>query len=105
MDQLNNYWNIIKKILEEESHFEYSDQPGLNNLFIQSKNDNHFLFFTTGMHQHVYYHTLVYHFEKKGGKIWIHENNTDEDIIEKLKAIPKNVFYVPFLEEELEVTA
>ncbi|MEZ4934662.1 MAG: element excision factor XisI family protein [Saprospiraceae bacterium] len=52
-----------------------------------------------------YHHGLMFHFQIIDGKIWIHENRTDIDIVEVLteKGVPKSDivlgFVAPYLRE------
>ena len=107
MDQIIKFWEIIRSELEKEAKHVYKNQPGLSNELVISDSGKHLLLITSGWHNRKYNYILVYHFELKDDKIWLSANNTDEDVITKFSklGIPTDVFYVPFLEDQMKAAA
>lgn len=100
-----------KKIIQEE--FEYqaskfkSPLPNVGSRVYIGENQNHFILMDIGWQGKRYIHRILYTVEIINDKIWIHEDNTDTDLIGRLldKGIPKKdivLGFVPVYAREIE---
>lgn len=62
----------------------------------------HFMLVNFGWDYPHYRHSVVFHFEIKNGKVWIHKNNTEELVAHDLtlKGIPPDNIVLGFQPEE-----
>lgn len=66
-----------------------------------NKDESEFILLVMGWSKKKYKHGVVFHFEIKGDKVWLHANHTDIDIGERLaeKGIPKSDIVLGFVSE------
>lgn len=100
-----------KKIIQEE--FEYqaskfkSPLPNVGSRVYIGEERSHFILMDIGWQGKRYIHRILYTVEIINDKIWIHEDNTDTDLIGRLldKGIPKKdivLGFVPVYAREIE---
>jgi hypothetical protein len=75
MDKLDNYRQIIEKILSEYAEIPYS-YNNLESKLIISKDSNDYLLLTIGWEKDVRNHGCIVHLEIINGKIWIQRDGT-----------------------------
>ena len=101
MDRLEKYRQILKEELEYQVSIPFSNAPDTKCHLVISENKNEFIVLEMGWKDQRYRHGLVFHFEFRNEKLWIHRNNTGVDIGEKLarKGIPKSDIVLGFIPE------
>ncbi|MEM9886380.1 MAG: element excision factor XisI family protein [Bacteroidota bacterium] len=92
MDQLTTYKKIIQQELESRISNKVINAVEHSHKLIIDEEKNNFILLSMGWIGKRYKCEIVYHFEVKDGKIWIHQDNTDVGIAEIIssKGIPKS---------------
>ncbi|MGB0930663.1 MAG: element excision factor XisI family protein [Chitinophagales bacterium] len=107
MDKINNYKQIIQKAFEYQASKFNHPLPYAGTRVYIGENKNHFILMDIGWKGKIYLHRILYTVEIINDKIWIHEDNTDTDLIGKLldAGIPKKdivLGFVPLYAREIE---
>ncbi|WP_341527851.1 XisI protein [Nostoc sp. UHCC 0302] len=102
MDTLDNYRQIIQKILSEYSQLPYA-YGQLERQFIIDKNENHYLLLTLGWENKQRVHGCLIHIDIINDKIWIQRDGTEIGIANELVSagIPKTKIVLAFQLAEL----
>ncbi|NEP06746.1 MAG: XisI protein [Okeania sp. SIO2G4] len=97
MDIINNYHQIITKILGEYSRLPYA-HGNLERKFIVGEDHKNYLLLTVGYLKGKRVHGCVVHLEIINDKIWIHEDGLEDGIALDLvmAGIPKNKIVLGF---------
>lgn len=74
------YQQIIRKELESYEKMRIANAPDVRFHLVVSEGQNEFLLLSFGWKGKQYRHTVNFHLEVKGGKVWIHQNKTDIEI-------------------------
>ena len=92
------YRNIIQDIMTPYSEVHYAGSPGLSNQVIFDTKNDHYLVVTIGWEGEQSVRDCVFHVDIIEGKIWIQEDNTDEDLCTMLveSGIPKSDIVLGF---------
>ena len=103
MDKLDNYRQIIEKILSEYAEIPYS-YNNLESKLIISKDSNDYLLLTIGWEKDVRNHGCIVHLEIINGKIWIQRDGTEDGIATDLLAagVPKSDIVLAFHPRKLD---
>lgn len=107
MDKIIKYESIILKILEEYAAIRYANLDASNELIIDREN-HRYQVVTIGWDGYKRVHTATLHFDIKGGKIWIQQDQTEHGIANDLveAGVPKSDimlnYLLPEVREELE---
>lgn len=101
MDRTITYQNIITDLLNEYGATKKSVTPNVHSKVILDTKSNHYQLISLGWHNKRYIYTTAFHFEIVNGKVFIHINNTDILIADKLhdKGIPKSDIILNFIPE------
>jgi hypothetical protein len=83
MDILDNYRQIIQKILVEYSQLPYA-YGELERQLIIDKNDNHYILLTLGWENKQRVHGCLVHIQIVEDKIWIQRDGTEDGIANEL---------------------
>lgn len=85
MDKLKKYQQIVINYLntQKERSGSSSRQDIVPHIIIDKEN-NHFQFLKIGWHRKQFVFAVIHHFEIKNNKIWIQQNNTEQEIAEIL---------------------
>ncbi len=98
MDKIATYRSILKKEFQRLAALEFIDQPGLKHHLVINSDEADFILLVTGWDRgEDYEYGVVYHVEIKDGKVWIHEDNTDYaigDRLEELGIPPEDIICV-----------
>lgn len=99
MDKLKQYKKILKEVFTCQTADPFSNAPTLEQQLIINKEESQFIVMVIGWMEEEYKHFSLLHVQLKDGKVWLHQNNTDEDIgaILEKKGIPKSEMVVGFL--------
>lgn len=102
MDELENYRNIIEKILSEHAAIPYSYGEIERRTMFDRKTDSYMLYIV-GWANRRRYHGIVTHIDIIDGKVWIQRDGTEDGIAEELEraGIPKDKIVLGFREPEL----
>ena len=102
MDKLDNYRQLIEKILSEYAEIPYS-YNNLESKLIISKDSNDYLLLTIGWEKDVRNHGCIVHLEIINGKIWIQRDGTEDGIATDLLAarVPKSDIVLAFHPPEI----
>jgi hypothetical protein len=84
MDKMNKYQKIVKAYLEKEASERFPDQPGLKHHLVQADDGRSIILLVMGWHNGKYHYFIANHIELQGNHIFIHEDNTDIPLAEKL---------------------
>ena len=97
MDTLENYRDIIKRVLAAYAQLPYSYGNLERRLVIDSHTDN-YLLMTVGWENHKRIHFCLIHLEIIGDKIWIQRDGTEDGITYELlkEGIPKDKIVLAF---------
>lgn len=102
MDQVDNYRQIIEKILNEYAKIPYA-YNNLESKLIISKDSNDYLVLTIGWEKDVRNHGCIVHLEIINGKVWIQRDGTEDGIATDLLAagVPKSDIVLAFHPPEI----
>ncbi len=97
MDTLNNYREIIERLLTKISSYPRSSDTCDYRTLYDRKSDS-YLFLRIGWEKNHRIHHAIIHLEIINGKVWIQENNTDLPIADDLEeaGIPKTDIVLGF---------
>lgn len=97
MDTLENYRDIIKRVLTAYAQLPYSYGNLERQLVVDSLTDN-YLLMTLGWENQKRIHFCLIHVEIIEGKIWIQRDGTEDGITHELvqEGIPKNKIVLAF---------
>ena len=99
MTKLKQYKKILTEVFTYQSTLHFSNAPEVEQQLIINKDETQFLVMVIGWIEEEYKHFTLLHAQLKDDKVWLHQNNTDEDIgavLEK-KGIPKLEIVIGFL--------
>jgi hypothetical protein len=83
MDRLNHYRQCIRKFLT--GYTQYGKESGIETQLIFDSEHDHYLLLRAGWDNEQRVHYCVFHFDIKGDKIWLQENNTDIEVDKDLE--------------------
>lgn len=91
MEKIAYYKSIVKEELAYYQAIKIYNAPQLTRQLIINTNETAFVLLDVGWFNDRYISDLVFHIEIKDDKVWIHADNTDVEIAEKLAkaGIPK----------------
>ncbi|MGB3755309.1 MAG: XisI protein [Rivularia sp. (in: cyanobacteria)] len=97
MDTLDNYRQIIQKVLTEYAQLPYA-YGELERQLIIDQNANHYLLMTVGWENKQRVHGCLIHINLVNNKIWIQRDGTETGIANELvnSGIPKNKIVLAF---------
>jgi XisI protein len=84
MDRLAFYRKCLQEFLNNYSSYG-SKNPDIETQLILDPVNDRYLLFRTGWDRQRRIHHCVFHFDIKGDKIWIQENNTDIEVDKELE--------------------
>ncbi len=100
MDTLNLHRKIVLNALTDYVNQRQNNvQEGIETLLIVDEHKHHYEVKTYGWRGDKHLYFTIFHFEvKPNGKIWVHANNSDYDIIEDIEAqgVPKSEIVLAF---------
>jgi hypothetical protein len=107
MDKISNYKKILQDIFEYQAKKFHYPLPDVGSRAYIGEDKNHFILMDIGWKGKRYIHRILYTVEIINDKIWIHEDNTDTDLIGQLldKGVPKKdivLGFVPVYAREIE---
>ena len=102
MDKLENYRNIIEKILSEQAALPYAYDDIERRTVFDRQNDAYILYIV-GWGNRRRYHGIVTHLDIINGKIYIQHDGTEEGIATDLEqaGVPKSDIVLAFHAPEL----
>ncbi|MFM2433083.1 MAG: hypothetical protein RLZZ511_4297 [Cyanobacteriota bacterium] len=86
MDRLEHYRQCLQQFLRNYAAYG-AQREGLETQVIVDTMNDHYLLFRTGWDKNKRIHACIFHFDIKGDKIWVQENNTDLEIDHDLEAM------------------
>lgn len=106
MEKVEKYRQLLQKVLTDFAtpRTARPDEPVETQLLFDTRND-HYQVLRVGWRDRKQVFLVVFHFDIKGGKIWLHQNASDYDIIGDLEAqgVPKEdivlAFHSPFMRQ------
>ena len=84
MDRLNHHRKCLQEFLSRYSSYGPKN-PDIETQLIFDTVHDHYLLFRTGWDNQRRVHHCIFHFEIKGDKIWLQENNTDIEVDKELE--------------------
>lgn len=105
MDRLDQYREILYRILSQYTPLMSKpagavaqQENGISSTVIVSEDRNHFMVINEGWDGKRRIHSLIFHAEIRGGKLWIHHDGIDRGITEELviAGIPKDQIVLAF---------
>lgn len=86
------------KYLEEYAKIRPANMPDIDSYVIADRENNQFQLLQTGWQNNQYVFTVVFHFIIKNGKIWLHRNITEREIVDTLmeQGVPKEDIVLGF---------
>lgn len=102
MDKIKKYQEVLKKELEYQASIPFANAPKLESQVIIDEAKKHFMLMVIGWNKETYKHYALFHFELKGEKIWVHQNNSNIDLAAFFTEndIPKSDIVLGFLMPE-----
>ncbi|MEI6409683.1 MAG: XisI protein [Bacteroidota bacterium] len=90
--KLKKYERIIIQALTEYAEMFNQQRDGLEATVIIDKVGGHYQLLNSGWRNGEYQFYVIFHFDIRGGKVWVQENRTDVLIAKELveRGIPKN---------------
>ena len=111
MDKIKKYRSILEDYINYRASLRLASSPGAKAHPIIDREKDEYVLLWSGWTGNNYKHSLMFHFQLIEGKIWIHENRTDIDLLEifKEKGVPENDimlgFVAPHLRDNIKVAA
>jgi hypothetical protein len=108
MEKVNSYKAIVKNIISNLAKPDSENDPVKNQLVIDEPNGHYVLFMNGWQDESRFYGCLVHIEVKENGHIWVHEDRTDQIVVDKLleKGIPKSDivigFHAPIMRSDTE---
>jgi hypothetical protein len=102
MDRLTKYQRAIMSFLETYAGYFSNDPSGIDTFIIADKERDHYQIVRTGWHEGRFFHYMLFHIQIRNGKVWLHQNNTEDMIGDDLVAagVPKTDIVLGFQPEE-----
>jgi XisI protein len=102
MDRLDNYRQIIRKVLQPYADTTYANVNVKNHQIFDRETDR-YLILSEGWERQNHLHSCLIHVEIINDKIWIKLDNTEDGIAEELitAGIPKQEIVLGFHEPEI----
>lgn len=102
MDKLENYRNIIEKVLKEHTRIPYSYGEIKSKMTFDRENDSYVLL-NVGWNEIKRVHGILIHIEIIDGKIWIQRDGTEDGVAYELErfGIPKSDIVLGFHPPEI----
>lgn len=99
MDKLKKYQALVQKELTYQASIPFANAPNLERQVIINQSQKHFMLMVIGWEKEQYNHYALFHFELRGDKIWVHQNNTDIDLdaFFEEQQVPKSDIVIGFL--------
>ena len=106
MDKIKKYRKILKDILIRHSKIKFENMPLVKSEVIIDSNKRHFILMDMGWSNLGFIHKWVFHIEIKDGKVYLHKNMTDFDIVEALieNGINKQDIMISILEDPTKLS-
>ncbi|MBE9032671.1 XisI protein [filamentous cyanobacterium LEGE 11480] len=86
MDKLGHYRQCLQAFLTQYAKYGAQTADMETQLIFDTAND-HYLLIRTGWEKVHRVHACIFHFDIKGDKIWVQENNTDIEVDKELEAL------------------
>jgi hypothetical protein len=107
MADINFYKEILTNIFQEEAKKYHFELPNAGRRLYIGDDKTHFVLMEIGWEKKRYLHRILFTVEIINNKIWIHEDNTDIDLVGKLldRGIPKKdivLGFVPVYARDIE---
>jgi hypothetical protein len=107
MANINFYKTVLEKVFREEAEKYQVDLPKASRRLYIGDDKTHFVLIEIGWAEKRYLHRILFTVEIINDKIWIHEDNTDIDLVGKLldSGIPKSdivLGFVPVYARDIE---
>ena len=92
MDKVIKYRKILLDVLTDYVEPRRIQPDGIETVLLADTKNDHYQVLFSGWKERKRVFMVVFHFDIKGGKIWMQENNSDYDIIEDIEAqgVPKS---------------
>ncbi len=106
MDKITKYRQTLDRYLTHRASLRLAASPGAKAHLVIDREKDEYVLLWVGWTDAKYKHGLMFHFQIINGKVWIHENRTDIDLVEVLseKGIARTDivlgFVAPYLREE-----
>jgi hypothetical protein len=85
MASVTKYQKVILNLLNDYAAVKSPIWPNVDNQVIADTKNNHYQLIRIGWdHKNNFIHYVTFHFDIKGGKIWVQANNTDRPIADEL---------------------
>ncbi len=99
MEKIAQHKSIVKEELAYYQSIKIYNAPQLARHLIINATETEFLLMDVGWFKDRYISDLVFHLEIKNDKVWVHADNTDIEIAEKLAqaGIPKSDIGLAFV--------
>ena len=99
IDKIKSYKKILLDEMEYQAGLSFANAPELKRQLIVNEDRSEFILLMMGWSKKRYKHGVLFHFEIKEDKVWLHVNHTDVEIGERLaeKGIPKSDIVLGFL--------
>lgn len=98
MERVTKYKSIVKEVVSNILKPENENDP-VKNQFIIDEKKGHFIVLMNGWQDESRFYGCLIHVEvKENSRVWVHEDRTDQIVIDKLleKGIPKSDIVVGF---------
>jgi XisI protein len=84
MDKSIKYSQLIQDLLAEYVANPGSSMPSVQTQILTNLQAHHYQLLRIGWHNNRFIHTIMFHFDIIGEKVWIQQNNTDVLIADEL---------------------
>lgn len=84
MDKITKYRQALEKYLSHRASLQLASSPGAKAHLVIDREKDEYVLLWLGWTESKYKHSLMFHFQIVGGKVWIHENRTDIDLVKVL---------------------
>ena len=98
MDKIKKYQDILTNYLREYAKIKPANMPDIDSYVIADRDSNQFQLLQTGWQGNDYVFTVVFHFIIKDGKVWLHCNITEREVVDTLmeQGVPREDIVLGF---------
>lgn len=103
MDKIKKYESIILMFLQDYAKTTLANAEHLETQVIADTKNHHYQLVRTGWLKNEFIHHCIFHFDIKGEKIWIQQNNTELQLADELikHGVPSSDMVLGFQPESI----
>lgn len=86
MDKIIKYATILAHLVEDRYKISHPQSPNVRAEMVIDKENHHYILMYVGWEKERFSYFSAIHFDIIGEKIWIQQNNTEDELVDELEA-------------------